>query len=110
MQKQTWGKLPDGREAELFTICSPSGAKLKLTNFGAHIVAIEVPDRTGKIENVVLGLDSLDGYVNQTVSFVRNGGTLRQPNCRRQIHAEWRRASLADQQPAQQSARWSRRI
>ncbi len=68
MQKQTWGELPDGREAELFTITNPNGAKLKLTNYGAHIVAIEVPDCSGKIENVVLGLDSLKSYVDQTAS------------------------------------------
>jgi aldose 1-epimerase len=69
VQKQTWGQLPDGRDAELFTISNPGGAKLKLTNYGAHIVAVEMPDRAGNIENVVLGLDSLDSYVKQTVSF-----------------------------------------
>ncbi len=68
VKKETWGKLPDGREAELFTIANATGAKLKMTNFGAHIVAIEVPDRAGKNENVVLPLDSLDAYVKQTAS------------------------------------------
>jgi aldose 1-epimerase len=68
VKKETWGKLPDGRDADLFTITNPKGAKLKMTNFGAHIVAIEVPDRNGKMENVVLPLDSLEAYVKQTAS------------------------------------------
>ncbi len=68
VKKETWGKLPNGQEALLFTITNPSGAKLKFTNFGGHLVAIEVPDRSGKFENVLLSLDSLDAYVKQTAS------------------------------------------
>src|SRR3954463_8681377 len=42
---EVWDKARVGREGHLFTIKNPSGAMLKMTDWGAHIVAIEVPDR-----------------------------------------------------------------
>jgi aldose 1-epimerase len=65
----SWGKLPDGREATLFTITNPSGTEVKLTDYGAHIVAVDVPDRDGKIANVTLGFDNVNAYVKHTAHF-----------------------------------------
>ena len=61
--KQEFGKLPDGREAYLFTLKNQAGSEVKITNYGAIVVSILVPDRNGKLGDVVLGYDSLDGYV-----------------------------------------------
>lgn len=66
VQEEVWGKLSDGRDGHLFTIKNPGGAVLKMTDWGAHIVAIEVPDRDGKLANVNLNVDSLGGVVKQT--------------------------------------------
>jgi aldose 1-epimerase len=68
-KKESFGKLPDGREASLFTITNPSGAKLQMTDFGAIIVALEVPDRQGKLANVNLGLKSADAYAKHTTHY-----------------------------------------
>ena len=38
---------------------------MKLTNYGGIVVAVEVPDRDGKLANVILGFDTLDGYLEQ---------------------------------------------
>ena len=65
----SWGKLPDGQEATLFTITNPSGMKVKLTNYGGHIVEVGAPDRDGKFANVVLGFDNLNAYVKHTAHF-----------------------------------------
>jgi aldose 1-epimerase len=65
----SWGKLPDGQEATLFTITNPGGMKVKLTNYGGHIVEVDAPDRDGKFANVVLGFDNLNAYVKHTAHF-----------------------------------------
>jgi aldose 1-epimerase len=45
----------DNSEVYLFTLTNKAGNVLKLTNYGARIVGVEVPDKNGKIDNVVLG-------------------------------------------------------
>ena len=66
VESKNWGKLPDGRDAQLYTLTNPSGVKLTMTDYGAGIVSLEVPDRNGKLDNVSLGLPTPAGYVNQT--------------------------------------------
>lgn len=62
-----FGKLPDGREATLYTLEVPGGWRATITDFGAILTSFLVPPRdddpTGKPVDVVLGFDSLDGYV-----------------------------------------------
>jgi aldose 1-epimerase len=50
-------------------ITNPSGMEVKLTDYGGHIVAVDVPDRNGKIANVALGFDNLDAYMRHTAHF-----------------------------------------
>ena len=57
----TWGKEGDN-VIKLFTLTNKNGMEVKITNFGAVINSIVVPDRNGKMENVVLGFDSLKSY------------------------------------------------
>lgn len=66
IKKELFGKLTDGREAYLFTLTNPSGSQVKLTNYGAAVVSLIVPDRDGKMSDVILGYDDLDGYVNNS--------------------------------------------
>jgi aldose 1-epimerase len=58
----SFGKTSDGREATLYTLSNAAGTVLKLTDYGARIVALEVADRQGKRANVVLGFDTLAAY------------------------------------------------
>ncbi len=53
----------DGRDIYLFKLQSTSGSYVELSNYGATVVSVNVPDRNGKIDNVVLGFDSLQGYL-----------------------------------------------
>lgn len=54
----------DGKQVKLFTLKNSKGMEVQLTNFGASIVALKVPDKKGVAEDVVLGYDSAQGYVN----------------------------------------------
>ena len=60
--KETYG-THKGKEVFLFTLTNKEGNVLKLTNFGARITWIEVPDRSGKKENVTFGFDTFEGML-----------------------------------------------
>jgi aldose 1-epimerase len=62
IEKMPFGKLPDGQEATLYTLANPAGLQLKMTDYGAAIVAFEAPDKNGKLANVALGLPSAEAY------------------------------------------------
>lgn len=63
LKKENFGKLPDGAEVELFTLTNKNGMEVKITNYGATVTSIKVPDKTGKFDDVVLGYDNLAGYL-----------------------------------------------
>ena len=69
MKKQPFGKLSDGREVDLYTLTNKHGMEVAITNFGGIVVRLKVPDRAGKVEDVVLGYDSLDGYLTNKAFF-----------------------------------------
>src|ERR1700680_4157680 len=62
MQKQSFGKTEDGQQMDLYTLANKNGMKVTITNFGASVVSIVVPDKEGKIADVVLGYDDVSGY------------------------------------------------
>jgi len=64
VDKRIFGKMPDGKPAYIFTFESSNGVKVQVTNFGAKIISIVVPDRDGKRDNVILGYKSLEHYLN----------------------------------------------
>jgi aldose 1-epimerase len=53
----------------LFTLTNANGLKLKVTNLGATITSLEVPDRHGKLADIVLGLDDAESYAKHTAFF-----------------------------------------
>ncbi|MFL6550598.1 MAG: galactose-1-epimerase, partial [Povalibacter sp.] len=58
-----YGKLADGTEVESFTLTNASGASVTAITYGGILTSIKVPDRNGKLDDVVLGHDSLDDYL-----------------------------------------------
>ncbi|MCX6301089.1 MAG: galactose-1-epimerase, partial [Bacteroidia bacterium] len=62
VQKENYG-VQNGKEVFLFTLTNKNGNVIKLSNFGARITWIEVPDRTGEKENVTLGFDTFEEMV-----------------------------------------------
>lgn len=59
---KNFGKAPDGTEVTLYTIKSDNGFTAEVTNFGAILVSLLVPDKAGQTADVVLGFDSVEGY------------------------------------------------
>lgn len=62
-EKATYGKLVDGREVDLYTCTNANGLVVKMITYGAIVTSVEVPDRDGKLANITLGFDSLEGYL-----------------------------------------------
>ena len=69
MSRTSFGTLPDGTALELFTLKNPSGMEVSVTNYGGIITSLKVPDRNGKIDDVTLGYDSIDGYLKSSPYF-----------------------------------------
>jgi aldose 1-epimerase len=63
--KQAWGGIGD-QGVDLYTLTNRGGMEARITNYGGVIVSIRVPDRSGKMENVVQGYDSLEDYTSPT--------------------------------------------
>lgn len=73
MQKQAFGKIQDGQTVDLYVLTNKQGMSAAITNFGATLVSLKVPDRDGKIGDVVLGYDNPADYETGKAYF---GGTI----------------------------------
>lgn len=63
MEKTTFGKTPDGETVELFTLTNANGLTAKVTNFGALLTELHIPDRNNVLADVVMGFDNLEAYL-----------------------------------------------
>jgi aldose 1-epimerase len=63
IQKSVFGKLPDGTVVDLYTLANANGLCAKAATYGAIITEVHVPDRDGKLRDVVLGFDNLEQYL-----------------------------------------------
>lgn len=59
----SFGKLPNGDDVKKFTLRNGRGIEADVVEYGATLTRLLVPDRNGKLNNVVLGSDSLEAYV-----------------------------------------------
>lgn len=69
VNKVLYGKLPDGKEVFSFTLRNKNNVELSAINYGGIITRLVVPDKNGVMEDVVLGFDTLDEYVNLNKSY-----------------------------------------
>jgi aldose 1-epimerase len=65
VETQSFGKTKEGQEVTLFTCTNKNGLVLKMIDYGAIVVSLETPDKNGKQENITLGFDKLDGYLQR---------------------------------------------
>src|SRR5574344_1817760 len=56
--------MVNGKKTQLFTMKNKKGMEVCITNFGGRIVSIMVPDKKGKMRDVVLGFDNVADYIN----------------------------------------------
>ncbi|MHA7831657.1 MAG: aldose epimerase family protein [Flagellimonas sp.] len=59
----------DGKEVKLFTLKNANGLVSQITNYGGRVVSLWVPDKNGVFEDVVLGYDTLEGYLNSSEKY-----------------------------------------
>jgi aldose 1-epimerase len=64
-----FGATTDGRTAQLFTLTNRHGIQIALTNYGGIITSLRTPDRSGSFDDIVLGYDSLAGYLRNSPYF-----------------------------------------
>lgn len=69
MQKENFGTLPDGREVTKHVLKNKNGVEVHVINYGGIITHLKAPDKNGKLEDIVLGYDSLAGYLRETPYF-----------------------------------------
>ncbi|HEY1861080.1 MAG TPA: aldose epimerase family protein [Gemmataceae bacterium] len=63
VEKMDFGKTADGTAVDLYTLTNANGMKAKIMTYGGIITELWVPDRDGKLDDVVLGFDDLKGYL-----------------------------------------------
>ena len=61
IEQHVWGMTPEGEAIILYTMRNDKGAEVKLSNFGAAIVSVTMPDREGRMADVVLGYKHPEG-------------------------------------------------
>lgn len=64
IMRSVFGKLEDGTIVDLYTITNKNGASITLQTLGAGIQALNMPDKNGKMADVVLGFDNPSDYAN----------------------------------------------
>ena len=71
--KEVFGTTPEGRVVHIYFLTNQNGLEAAITNYGATLVSLKVPDRSGNFGDVVLGFDTLDQYQDDRRFF---GGTI----------------------------------
>ena len=64
-----FGVLPSGDSVHVFTLANANGVELRALDYGAIVVSLRTPDRNGTLGDIVLGFDTLDGYVKSSPYF-----------------------------------------
>ncbi len=64
IDSKKFDKIIDNKQISLFTLRNKSGMISEITNFGARVVSLWVPDKSGSFEDVVLGYDNIEDYLN----------------------------------------------
>lgn len=70
LNRADFQKELNGKKTDLFILRNIHGMEMAVTNYGAAVVAIMTPDRSGKTGNVVLGHDSIDNVINSPEPFL----------------------------------------
>jgi aldose 1-epimerase len=63
VKKESFGRMADGQSVDIYTLTNSHGAEARITNYGGIVVSLKMPDRNGAFDDVVLGFNTLDGYL-----------------------------------------------
>jgi len=63
VSRQPFGKAAGGAAVEIYTLTNANGVEIKAITYGGIIQSLRVPDRSGRVDDIVLGFDTLAGYL-----------------------------------------------
>jgi aldose 1-epimerase len=66
--RKTFGKMPDGAAVDLYSLADGK-IEAGIITYGGIVVYLRTPDRNGKLDDIVLGCDSVEAYIRQTAHF-----------------------------------------
>lgn len=69
IESAPFGNMPNGDSVTLFTMKNTKGVTMQVITYGGIVTSLEIPDKEGKLEDVVLGYDNLQGYFDATPYF-----------------------------------------
>ena len=69
ISQKSFGKTKSGTAVSLYTLTNAHGAQVQITNYGGIVTSIKVPDRHGRLADVVLGFDSVGRYEKDSPYF-----------------------------------------
>ncbi|HYG34687.1 MAG TPA: galactose-1-epimerase, partial [Clostridia bacterium] len=69
VSRKPFGQTKDGTPVYLFTLRNSKGAEARISNYGGIVTSLKVPDRNGKMGDVVLGYDNLADYIKDSPYF-----------------------------------------
>ena len=68
VNKELFGEL-DGKPVDIYTLTNSNHIEIKITNYGGIVTSLKVPDKNGKLEDVVLGFNNLEDYKKKSPYF-----------------------------------------
>src|SRR5262245_9558553 len=69
VSKSGFGKTPEGEAVDLFTLSNAQGLEARIISYGGIVISLRVPDRDGRLDDIALGYNDLDGYLKSTPYF-----------------------------------------
>ena len=69
VRKELFGRLPDGTAVDIYTLTNKAGLEARIMTYGAILVSLKTPDRSGVLADVNLGFDTLEGYLGTHLYF-----------------------------------------
>lgn len=69
ISQRPFGEMPDGTPVDLYALENTNGMQVNILTYGGIVQSIKTPDRNGYVEDIVLGYDSLQGYLDDTAYF-----------------------------------------
>jgi len=69
IEVKTFGTMPDGTDVRLYALKNANGLTAEVITYGAIVVSLDVPDKDGAMDDIVLGYDNLEDYLKETPYF-----------------------------------------
>ena len=69
VKKEAYGTTSEGEAVDLYTLTNANGIEVRAITYGGIIVSLKVPDNNGRLDDIVMGHDTLEGYLTKSQYF-----------------------------------------